>query len=178
MIDTFLPLKLPLYQAELDVLERRWRRRLEIQQQESAKKAVAAAAAAASIRPEDADTGLRQQSTILQTASWLDRANTVMTDQPLRDIDSLPQSEIVNQIQEVQRLLQENPQMQRASSFLPDLVDRSGDHGTGPAQMASKASSPPPEPADKRPRTGTEDAEALVGFLRSVRASAAAGREF
>jgi hypothetical protein len=35
----------------------------------------------------------------------------------------------------------------------------------------------PPEPADKRMRTGAEDAEALVGFLTAVRASAAAGTD-
>ena len=33
------------------------------------------------------------------------------------------------------------------------------------------------EPADKRLKTD-EDAEALVGFIRSVRASAASGEEF
>ena len=58
----------------------------------------------------------------------------------------------------------------------------------GTASMSSSSAhvSPALEPSDKRMRTstvadshtsGAEDAEALVGFLRSVRASAAAGQE-
>lgn len=78
----------------------------------------------------------------------------------------------MNQMAEVQKLLNEGSTMQRTSAELSHLVDQTVD------QANSGTQSPPPEPADKRLRTGAEDAEALVGFLRSVRASAASGQEF
>jgi hypothetical protein len=84
--------------------------------------------------------------------------------------EDFAKSEIMSQMQEVQRLLHEGPTIQKSSADLPDMMDK--------ARSKSGSSSPPVEPADKRLRTGAEDAEALVGFLRSVRASAASGQEF
>ncbi len=73
------------------------------------------------------------------------------------------EDEIMTQMQEVERLIHEGPSIQQTSVGLTHAVDPQG-----------TATSPPVvEPADKRLRTGAEDAEALVGFLRSVRASAA-----
>ena len=65
------------------------------------------------------------------------------------------------------------------------IITPSTTSNTGTASITSPSAyvSPTLEPADKRLRTtdsnttGEEDAEALVGFLRSVRASAAAGQE-
>ena len=51
--------------------------------------------------------------------------------------------------------------MQRTSAELSHMVDQSTDRGTL-ISAASGTESPPPEPADKRLRTGAEDAEALV----------------
>lgn len=93
-------------QAELDALERRWRRRLEMQQRESAKKAAASAAAAAAAasgrnhlhaqvaqlppggilsasasqqQPVLASNNQQiKQSAVARTASWLDRANAIL----------------------------------------------------------------------------------------------------
>jgi len=81
-------------QAELDTLERRWRRRLEMQQRESVKKAAASAAAAnaasrgatvqgvpvsmlgaSSQSPSDSQL---QQSAVTRAATWLDRANVIL----------------------------------------------------------------------------------------------------
>ena len=73
------------------------------------------------------------------------------------------------QMQEVQRLIHEGPIIQQSSADLPDMLDQ--------AEQQAGTISPNPEPADKRLRTA-EDAEALVGFLRSVRASAASGEDF
>jgi hypothetical protein len=202
-------------QAELDTLERRWRRRLEMQQRESAKKAAASAAAT------NADTGggrshtmiqgvpvalLSGQSTssdapqigqsvVTQAASWLDRANAILKGGHLpnfpmatttlgstqqtagESIDSLPNSEIENQMKEVERLIYEGPNIQQTAAGLPNLFSTS----QRPSNLFEGPPSPP-EPADKRMRTGgtitgAEDAEALVGFLRSVRASAASGQD-
>jgi hypothetical protein len=100
------------------------------------------------------------------------------------------------QMKEVQRLISEGPVIQQATAGLPTLLTIAApDHGrsydsmaTGqPTTAATSVSgpvSPDLEPADKRMRTsaststtGAEDAEALVGFLRSVRASAASGHD-
>lgn len=153
-----------------------------MQQRESAKKAAAsaaAAAAAASSVPqgslvESALTGV-PQNPILQTAAWLDRAKS-LTSFPSNNIEVLPRNEVMHQMAEVQKLLSEGSTMQRTSAELPHVVEHSADQAaTG---TPSGTASPPPEPADKRLRTGAEDAEALVGFLRSVRASAASGQGF
>lgn len=196
-------------QAELDALERRWRRRLEMQQRESAKKAAASAAAAnaaggrmiqgvpvaiLSRNPlPDASSQLIGQNVVTQAASWLDRANAILRGSKVeayasstsgsrdsRDSpESLPSSELENQMQEVQRLIYEGPIIQQTTAGLPNLL--SNQTTTNTNATSNDAGPPtPPEPADKRMKlgnslSGAEDAEALVGFLRSVRASAAAG---
>ena len=73
-------------------------------------------------------------------------------------------------MQEVQRLIHEGPIIQQTSVDLPHMLD--DDVPAIGGQLNVEA-----EPADKRLRTD-EDAEALVGFIRSVRASAASGEEF
>lgn len=155
---------------------------MEMQQRESAKKAAASAAAAAaaasSVQGIDDPTGSGvAQNPILQTAAWLDRAKT-LTSLRSDNIEALPRNEVMNQMKEVQKLLHEGSTMQRTSAGLSHFVDQTASQTvSGPP---SGTESPPPEHADKRLRTGAEDAEALVGFLRSVRASAAAsaGHEF
>lgn len=105
-----------------------------------------------------------------------------------------------NQMREVQRLIYEGPVIQQTTAGLPLLLLHSTSTGQ-PVQDStadysktittdsttidgvSEYASPSMEPADKRMKTGrptssgAEDAEALVGFLRSVRASAAAGQD-
>jgi hypothetical protein len=189
---TFLPdiLLLVMKQSELDGLERRWRRRLEMQLRESAKKAAASAAAAAaatgrpmahtpgaaadgSDRPAVVISG--EPNLVTQTASWLDRAKSILQD-PSPDSslsqksDGIPSGDIMNQLHEVQRLIHEGPVIHQTSAGLSEIMDQ--------VRSSSGTASPPSEPADKRLRsTGAEDAEALVGFLRSVRASAASGED-
>lgn len=156
---------------------------MEMQQRESAKKAAASAAAAAAAASSAHQGGLEDlaaasvvsQNPILQTAAWLDRAKT-LTSLPTDNIEALPRSEVMNQMKEVQKLLSEGSTMQRSTAGLAHLADQAADLHF--AESASGTESPPPEPADKRLRTGAEDAEALVGFLRSVRASAASGQQF
>jgi len=224
-----------LSKAELDALERRWRRRLEMQQRESAKKAAASAAAAVAAvtgrtmttvlppagpprvgnpysqsHPPHPDSHHVNQTAVARTATWLDRANAILstksdgTQVPMHTVPSvvstaqgqaagvgsLPPQEIENQMKEVQRLLHEGPIIQQTTAGIPHLLDQ------GPSSQLSLAgqrkvtedgvvqqyTSSPAEPADKRARTssasenssGAEDAEALVGFLNSVRASAEA----
>mmetsp|Transcript_97847 Transcript_97847/g.273956 ORF Transcript_97847/g.273956 Transcript_97847/m.273956 type:complete len:489 (+) Transcript_97847:425-1891(+) len=202
-------------QAELDTLERRWRRRLEMQQRESAKKAAASQAAANAANGIGRDHTMIQgvpvallsgvgestssntpqigQHVVTQAASWLDRANAILKGGHLQNfpiatmgstgqasgesIDSMPNSEIENQMKEVQRLIFEGPRIQQTAAGLPNLLATHQRHSSG-----FEGPPTPPEPADKRMRTGgtitgAEDAEALVGFLRSVRASAAGGQD-
>jgi hypothetical protein len=115
-------------------------------------------------------------------------------------------SSLENQMKEVQRLIHEGPGIQQATAGIPHLLLQPAGSSTAasPHASASGTTTPPPEPStltskpsptsepvDKRLRTasaendnilqsssaGTEDAEALVGFLRSVRASAAADED-
>lgn len=196
-------------QAELDALERRWRRRLEMQQRESAKKAAASAAAAAAAAATgrnhlSTNSGNAQvsnsvaviptnqsQTLVTKTASWLERANAILSaghsitgipeSQHLSSsgqdhaeaVKAIPQHELEDQMKEVQRLIHEGPIIQQNTAGLPHLLEQ-----------ASQPLSPKPElePADKRLRrsrtsdqSGAEDAEALVGFLNSVREAAATG---
>lgn len=212
-------------QAELDALEIRWRRRLEMQQRESAKKAAASAAAANAasratitvqgvpvsmlgVNSQNTTDSQLQQSAVTQAATWLDRANVIlMGNSPshnyqekrmdeTRSSNSSMEDSLEHQMKEVQRLIYEGPMIQQTTAGLPNLLLRTAvptdkkhhvdDNTILPASSISNNLSPSLEPADKRMRTvsgadsnpsGAEDAEALVGFLRSVRASAAAGQE-
>lgn len=159
-------------QAELATLERRWRRRLEIQQRETAKKAAASAAAVAAGRGAPSMDGSSSEgkgSVVAKTASWLDRAKSVLND-PSEDEEEPDESkDIQSQIEAVEQLIQEGPVIQHTSAGIPVALE----DAEGRASNSSSES----EPADKRMRTA-EDAEALVGFLRSVRASAASNEEF
>ena len=229
----------PFYrvQAELDALEKRWRRRLEIQQRESAKKAAASAAIAANGANRVSSTMVQgvpvavlggsaqgvnarqlQQTAVTQAASWLDRANAILRgtmtteanlkSSPHGSASSSPQPKdentqssgddsLENQMKEVQRLIYEGPVIQQTAAGLPGLLLQtsasSEQLGNSSAMAAAQSTaetstgpmSPDLEPADKRMKTsattsatsGAEDAEALIGFLSSVRASAAAGQE-
>jgi hypothetical protein len=142
---------------------------------------------------------------VTQTASWLDRANAILKGtkgdnqevmaqvQPYAQaLESIPSSEIENQMKAVQQLIYEGPLIQQTTAGLPQLLHQ-GMNGQQHLNMPSSTTaisppsarndshkSPEKEPVDKRMRTspeGAEDAEALVGFLRSVRASAASGED-
>jgi len=147
---------------------------MELQQRESAKKAAAAAVAAGRGFPPDGTfdlsgaTGMPQENVVTRTASWLDRANLVLGDQTASEMVPEEAGDLHVQMQEVQRLIHEGPIIQQTSSGLPEMIDRAEQEST---RVAADV-----EPADKRLRTA-EDAEALVGFLRSVRASAASGSD-
>jgi hypothetical protein len=135
------------------------------------------------------------QSVVTQAASWLDRANAILKGTHIHGFpvapalhnsfsalekknleapgDSTPDSTLENEMKEVERLIHEGPRIQKTAAGLPNLL-------TSNQRLSGTLEGPPspPEPADKRMRTGTggtisgaEDAEALVGFLRSVRAA-------
>jgi hypothetical protein len=143
-----------------------------MQLRDHAKKAAASAAAAATATGRPVGMPLEGQvagsnpNIVTQTASWLDRAKSVLQDPSPKTTgqDKAEEDEIMTQMQEVERLIHEGPIIQQTSVGLPHIVDH-------------QATTPGVEPADKRLRTGAEDAEALVGFLRSVRASAASGED-
>ena len=145
-----------------------------MQQRESAKKASASAAvagAAASGRTlstdsQDKDEG-SQPNPVTQTAAWLDRAKSMLKSPP----DQMPEetTELHQQMQELQQLIYEGPDIQQTSAELSHVLDEGTPTAVGEA--AGQV-----EPADKRMRTA-EDAEALVGFLRRVRASAESGEQ-
>lgn len=200
-----------LYQAELDELERRWRRRLEMQQRENSKKSAAVASnviVGSQVHTSQGVPGAGQeaasalssssnpilgQNVVTQAASWLDRANAILkgteaVESALSDaeassshaelgglLDSVSNVELENQMKEVQRLINEGPLVQQTTAGLPNLL------ASGQATIETGTPSPP-EPADKRMRTGSsisggDDAEALVGFVRSVEELASAKKK-
>jgi len=128
-------------QAELEELERKWRKRLEIQQEESAKKAAASAAAAAvSGRFGDSHGRLSltdaqiKRNLVANTASWLDRADAVLSGAMVSpedeqanppkvdDIGLLPPSQLQSQMKEVEKLLSEGSVIRKTSKGLPTLL--------------------------------------------------------
>lgn len=138
-------------QSELTDLEQRWRRRLETQQRESAKKAAASVAVAqAAISVPDSNThNLGDATPLTQTASWLDRAKVALESHT----ENEDASNLQSRMQEMQRLICEGPSIQQTSTDLPNILNESH------------------LDRSKRMRTTEGDAEALVGFLRTVRAS-------
>jgi hypothetical protein len=137
---------------------------------------------------------LHQQG-VSQAASWLNRANAILqgskasvggdttgdaarsTEYVAQYFDFMPSNEIKNQMKEVQRLIYEGLIVKKTTAGL----QAGSHHGSisEPVRSYSNAFMEQGlslEPADKRMRTAAhssaEDAEALVGFLRSVRAAA------
>lgn len=148
-----------------------------MQQRESAKKAAASAAVAAAASsgeglPSEPGAGNAKQHPVTQTAAWLDRAKSALKEAPTEEQED-EGPDLEGQMQEVEKLIHEGPVIQQTSADLPQMLDLP-DGVQSPTNES--VSSGDPEPADKRMKTA-EDAEALVGFLRSVRASAASGAE-
>jgi len=158
--------------------------------------------------PPHPGSHVTNQTAVARTATWLDRANAILSTKndgtqalPIQTVPSvaptnqsqagamgsLPQQELENQMKEVQRLIHEGPIIQQTTAGLPHLLEQGSTGRQVTEEQDSFYASSPTEPADKRARTssasenssGAEDAEALVGFLNSVRASAeASGNAF
>lgn len=137
-------------QSELDVLEQRWRRRLEVQQREAAKKQAASAAAATAaamsgriplLAPTPTPTlstlphaaflstvnPIGQSAVIAQTASWLDRANAILSNKQAiseeQKIQARNGKTVQKEMEEVQRLIYEGPIIQKTSKGLTKLLE-------------------------------------------------------
>lgn len=134
-----------------------------------------------------------QETAVTQAASWLDRANAILggttigggrTMLPTAASATAPPvtgSEIENQMNEVRRLIYEGPLIQQTTAGLPGMLSYDSNGDIPATNIGSANVNNSIEPADKRQRrtslSGAEDAEALVGFLRSVRASAASEQD-
>ena len=187
-------------QAELEELEEKWRKRIEIQQRESAKKAAASAAAAAATggnggdpRGSEMSEEQLKRNIVAKTALWLDRAgallsgnyvspeNLVVAPPKIDDIELLPPSLVEFQMKEVEKLLNEGSIIQKVGKGLPRLLEGSTHLNlTAGKEAPSKRSRQPlsggslstigPQAPGGRP--DAEGAQALVGFIESVRSSA------
>ena len=131
-------------------MEQRWRRRLEVQQREAAKKQAASAAAATAaamsgriplIAPTptsnlsnlphaaflSAVNPIGQSAVIAQTASWLDRANAILSSKQALSEEQKVQEKsgkiVQKEIEEVQRLIHEGPIIQKTSKGLTKLLE-------------------------------------------------------
>eukprot|EP00522_Entomoneis_paludosa_P004359 CAMPEP_0172471606 /NCGR_PEP_ID=MMETSP1065-20121228/67901_1 /TAXON_ID=265537 /ORGANISM="Amphiprora paludosa, Strain CCMP125" /LENGTH=454 /DNA_ID=CAMNT_0013229709 /DNA_START=165 /DNA_END=1529 /DNA_ORIENTATION=+ len=143
-------------QAELEDLERQWRRRMELQQSESAKKAAASAAAVAAgccLAKTCPAGSCTCGSTLVRAASWLERAKETLSATNNNKTTSsnatgsknktLTREEIMQQMSEVQRLLAEGPtpssvvkSVNRGIALIPD----SSSNAVSPARHASGTS--------------------------------------
>jgi len=113
-------------------LERRWKSRLEIQQQESAKKRAAAVATESlhlhGVIPNSQPIKTSKHSfnsssnSLAQTASWLDRANSILSNSQYRKEEFTSKSthddSVKKEMEEVQRLIHEGPIIKKASAGL------------------------------------------------------------
>eukprot|EP00934_Nitzschia_sp_Nitz4_P003184 Nitzschia sp. Nitz4//scaffold62_size106224//32147//33416//NITZ4_004348-RA/size106224-augustus-gene-0.88-mRNA-1//1//CDS//3329555832//3174//frame0 len=189
-------------QAELVELERRWRRRLEMQQREATKRVPPPTVPQGNSTPATPQaiapivTPRLGQNVVTQAASWLDRANAILKDtQPESerggdvssgrhavaggvDYESISNEELEHQMRAVQSLINEGPLVQQTTAGLPSLLSGQGSPDILEAEVESATSEPP----EKRLRTSgsitsVDDADALVGFVRSVEESAAAAGE-
>lgn len=145
-----------------------------MQIRESSKKA-SVAVAAASVSRSNLGSGSSENAqpnnpATTQTTAWLDRANSALSGPSLDDPEDI--SNLQLQIQQVQQLIDESTALKEANLELNCVLDEKS--SVAPANEISPVHEV--EPADKRMKT-TEDAEALVGFLQQVRASAASGEQ-
>jgi hypothetical protein len=132
-------------QSELETLEKRWRKRLDMQRKEADKKqaaSVAASAAAAAIAaasaphlhdPTSALIRLNASAlpgnrvVVTRTASWLDRANAILSNRRIANEQLSKQlgqrDEVKKEMQEVKKLIQEGPIIQKSSEMLRETSD-------------------------------------------------------
>ena len=134
------------------------------------------------------------QQSLERTATWLDRANSVLANRPY-------ESNVLDferQINEVKRLITEGPNIQKTSAGIPKLLEQNDKPNEGKniknasddvdlasinihgesKENASECGSPPSKKLcqsfsnEPSPKTGVEEVDALVGFLNSVRREA------
>lgn len=124
-----------LFQSELKELERRWRVRLSKQRHESEKKqaasaAASAAASVANLQDPSSSLGSSKASSlsgnrvvVARTASWLDRANAILSTRRSSNKEKQAKKEtyddeVKNEMKEVELLIQEGPTIQKSSGLL------------------------------------------------------------
>jgi len=172
-------------QNELNSLERRWRRRIEIQRRESAKKqaaSAAAAAAAASGRlhlhghiPHQSTTAENLQlhpfnsssNDLAQAASWLDRANNFLSNtQGVKEQLKMtvhPGDSVEKEMEEVQRLIHEGPIIQKTSAGFAMLLE-SGSNDSPPERSGLTGSN---DPTNKR-KVSDHDSKSILNSKASL----------
>lgn len=184
-------------QTELTELEQRWRRRMEIQHTESARKAGASAAAVAAAA---AGTHIGSQRclgncprhacscepNLVFAAGWLERARSSLIDN--EKLEHLSREELVLQMEQVQQLLNEGPptasSLPQHQSFqsVPSKVfvpatppSKTKNHVT--SESLSNAAQYKRLRSEDLQSEEAEDAAALVNFLQTVQAAAAASQD-
>ena len=177
-------------------MEQRWRRRLEVQQREAAKKQAASAAAATAaamsgriplIAPTptsnistlphaaflSAVNPIGQTAVITQTASWLDRANAILSSrQALPEEQKIQEKDgkiVQKEMEEVQRLIHEGPIIQKTSKGLTKLLEATPPNSSTEtkmieAQSKRKVSEEPESKKSVQMSTIPEKSSMLKGF--------------
>ena len=145
---------------ELAALEKRWRRRLEMQQREITKKNLASLSPPSTLSSPNRFSHTRGQATfphyivptrpnvcnksiltsnspshqgqvqIAQTATWLDRASTILS-------KSTPDLNVDKQIKEVEKLIHEGPNIKNTLASIPSLLQRNAFRRESPATLSS-----------------------------------------
>lgn len=207
----FLTHKQTNKQAELMSLEKRWRRRLEMQQREASKKSAVlspsmsnpsythhlgtphggSASSSGNHTHQSARYLSSGQHIVAQTATWLDRANSVLAASAsnVTSATTTGSIEVENQMKEVQQLIYEGPSIQKSSAGLTHLiqsaattqpppsqaqhaetdidhqnnvVDRNSHKSTPLHQQGSSSLSPSVLPTSKRPRRSSSENNLIV----------------
>lgn len=118
-------------QSELKELEQRWHRRMALQRKESEKKHAASVAMPIHLH-EPATSNLvvaqtsiipRNRVDVARTASWLDRANAILSTRRSLNEEKRAQKDnfgekVKKEMKEVERLIKEGPSIQKTSGLL------------------------------------------------------------
>lgn len=145
------PIILTKCQTKIEHLYQQWKRRLESQEQEMARKSMADAAvsvastfqlfstASASsqfllgvpaittsmVSTNDANIqSNKAQRNMIQTATWLDRADKILLPKKAEIDQFQRQKEIEDEMKEISRLISESPEILAISADLPKLLDK------------------------------------------------------
>lgn len=118
-------------QSELKDLEQRWRRRMSLQRKESEKKHAASIVMNAHFQDSSSSTLAMAQSSsiprsrvdVARTASWLDRANAILSTRRSFNEEKRAQKDnfgdkVKKEMKEVERLIKEVPSIQKTSGLL------------------------------------------------------------
>lgn len=114
------------------------------------------------------ESGLHQvqeHQVVTETANWLDQANMLLEKQQQQQLHQHQPGEVERQLQQMEHLIHQGPQIRESSAGLPQMIQQR-------QQQPEARRGPTPNLVSQ-----TSDAEALVGFINSIRQESESARE-